>query len=389
MEPNLGESEVLAWRGRDTAFSDREQRLRWALQTLRGGAWDWNLTTGEAWWSREMYDLWGVEHDAGMNLADSLTIVCERDRDRLRRAVEESIAQHADLRCEFRIVHSVLGERWMTSYGQPILDESGRVIRLVGITLDVTAQKQSEQALRASEARLELLATVSEHLLRSENPQEVIKELCRLVMAYLDCQVFFNYLVAVPDRTLYLNASAGVAEEAVDPIQQPEFGKVLLGCVASDAAPFVIEDIQRQDDPRVELLKSLGIRAYCCHPLRDQDRLIGTLSFGTQTRSAFTSDEIALMKSVTDQVAVAIQRVHTKEALGEALAKAEEGDQLLSALMEYVPEGITIADAALNLKRVSRYGQELLGGVHEGKSVERVVSEWKVCHAGRQHTYGL
>jgi PAS domain-containing protein len=75
------------------------------------------------------------------------------------------------------------------------------------------------------------------------------------------------------------------------------------------------------------------------------------------------------------------ERKRAEEALRQALTRAEEGDRLLSALMEYVPGGITVTDAALNLIRVSRYGQELLGGPHEGKSISDVAGQWKVYHA--------
>jgi len=70
-----------------------------------------------------------------------------------------------------------------------------------------------------------------------------------------------------------------------------------------------------------------------------------------------------------------------QQALKQALAKAKKGDSMLSALMEYVPEGITMADKELNLTRVSRYGQELLGDTHEDKSTEKVASQWQVYHA--------
>jgi PAS domain S-box-containing protein len=60
-----------------------------------------------------------------------------------------------------------------------------------------------------------------------------------------------------------------------------------------------------------------------------------------------------------------------EEALRDALAKAEAGDRMLSSLMASVPEGITICDAAGNLRMVSRHGQELLGE-HEGRSIEEV-----------------
>jgi PAS domain S-box-containing protein len=56
------------------------------------------------------------------------------------------------------------------------------------------------------------------------------------------------------------------------------------------------------------------------------------------------------------------ERKRTERAMAEALAQAEAGQRLLAALMEHVPEGITVTDApAGTILRSSRYGQELLG----------------------------
>lgn len=82
------------------------------------------------------------------------------------------------------------------------------------------------------------------------------------------------------------------------------------------------------------------------------------------------------------------ERSHMEQALQErenqlqeALAKAEEGQRTLEALMENVPEGITIADAPeINIRMVSRYGQELLGGQMQGKSAGEVADEWKIYY---------
>ncbi|HEX2949746.1 MAG TPA: ATP-binding protein [Armatimonadota bacterium] len=62
-------------------------------------------------------------------------------------------------------------------------------------------------------------------------------------------------------------------------------------------------------------------------------------------------------------------------------AEAEEGQRLLQALMEYVPEGITIADAPdVTIRMVSRYGTELLGEAHTGKTAKDVATQWTVYY---------
>ena len=74
----------------------------------------------------------------------------------------------------------------------------------------------------------------------------------------------------------------------------------------------------------------------------------------------------------------------TEEQLRQVLSKAEAGDRLLTALMKYVPEGILMADAALNLTRVSRYCQQMLGGPPAGVSTAEAAAQWKVWHADGQ-----
>lgn len=58
--------------------------------------------------------------------------------------------------------------------------------------------------------------------------------------------------------------------------------------------------------------------------------------------------------------------------------KLDETKKILDMLMEYVPEGITIADAPDGkIRIVSRYGQEVLGDRHAGLTTAQVIRKWK------------
>jgi PAS domain S-box-containing protein len=71
----------------------------------------------------------------------------------------------------------------------------------------------------------------------------------------------------------------------------------------------------------------------------------------------------------------------TEERLRLALAKAEEGDQLLAALMEHVPEGIIMVDAQLNVTRISHHGEELLGETRMAAIATEEDAQQGVFHA--------
>jgi len=100
----------------------------------------------------------------------------------------------------------------------------------------------------------------------------------------------------------------------------------VCGTVARTRQRMIVEDVAHSVDPRVALIKSFGIQAYCCHPLIAEQRLIGTLSFGSKTRARFAPDEVELMHTVVDQVATAMERVQSRQALAAANAQLVEAD---------------------------------------------------------------
>jgi PAS domain S-box-containing protein len=76
------------------------------------------------------------------------------------------------------------------------------------------------------------------------------------------------------------------------------------------------------------------------------------------------------------------ERKQAEEALHKALAQANEGKRILDALMEQVPEGITIADAPdVRIRMVSRYGRELTGKskeILEGITFDKHTQQWDI-----------
>jgi PAS domain S-box-containing protein len=202
----------------------------------------------------------------------------------------------------------------------PVRAGGAEVTHFVAIKQDITARKRAEQ-------RLDLLADTVSQLLKADAPQRIVNALCEKIMAFLDCQVFINFLVDEAGGRLRLNACAGIADGQARQIESLELGATVCGCVARDGCRIVAENISSTPDPRTEMVKSFGIQAYACHPLMAQQKVIGTLSFGTRSRTRFTDDELSLMKAVAGHVAIALERQRTQTALrqtSDELARSNE-----------------------------------------------------------------
>ncbi len=167
--------------------------------------------------------------------------------------------------------------------------------------------KQNEQ--------VQLLSSLASSLLLSDNPREILDIVFEKLSAHLGLEVYFNYLVTEDESRLRLYNYAGVPEHIAHEIEWLDYGQAVCGCVARDKERIVAEDVQGSADPRTSLIKSLGITAYCCHPLIAHDKLIGTLSFGTRNRSRFARDEIELMRIASNLIASTLERKRIEEAL--------------------------------------------------------------------------
>ena len=222
-----------------------------------------------------------------------------------------------------------------TAFNEMAQKLTGSYVTLQALQEEIAERQKAEASQRQSEARYRLLSETASRLLATDNPQGMVNELCRQVMAYLDCQTFFNFLVDEAAGRLHLNAYAGIPEEEARKIEWLDYGVAVCGCVARDRTRIIAEDILHTPDIRTDLIKSFGVQAYCCHPLMPQGRLIGTLSFGTRTRPSFTPEEVDLMRTVTDQVATAMERILTQEDLRR---QAQELQSLTQTLEERVRE---------------------------------------------------
>jgi PAS domain S-box-containing protein len=241
--------------------------------------------------------------------------------------------------------------------------------------LEQRVSERTTEFLMANE-RLNILSQTSSQLLASINPQELINSLCIRVMKFLDCQVFFNFLSNEAKQKLHLNAFVGIPEKKARQIEWLDYGTSVCGCVARDGTRLVAENIPEDSDPRTELVRSLGIKAYACHPLLSHDKVIGTLSFGTKSRTQFSEDDLSMMKAVADQVAIAMTRVRNEDFI-------RKSEERYRGLMELSP-GASFVNRNNQIVLLNSAARKLLGV----RSSEEILgrSPYEIfhpdCHAG-------
>lgn len=200
----------------------------------------------------------------------------------------------------------------------PVLGKNGETIGTVHITKNITERKTAEKSLRQSEGRLRILTDANELLNTGIDPEQAIHTIASKVMNFLGCHVFFNFIFHEGKGRLRLNAYAGVSGEDAQKIEWLDTGDAICGCIAAKGRRIVSEDIEHNGDERAKLVRSYGVKAYACHPLLIEGKSIGTLSFGSKSRTHFTDSELDFMKTVADRISAAMQRKSVDDALRES-----------------------------------------------------------------------
>lgn len=133
--------EVSERKAAEDALRDSEARLHLAQDAGGVGIWDWDIVANRTTWSESFCRLIGIEPSAGPHNVDTFFArLHPEDRERVAAEIERSMAG-GTYRCEYRVVDSQGGVRWLAAQGQIQRDETGRPVRMIGVAYDVTAQQ--------------------------------------------------------------------------------------------------------------------------------------------------------------------------------------------------------------------------------------------------------
>lgn len=173
---------------------------------------------------------------------------------------------------------------------------------------DVTSVKNVEHTIQLNHQKLIQLIVDTNQIMYDSEPRRVLDSLLQELMEDLNLDVYFNYIYDTEAHKLRLMGYSGIREEQAVDLEWLVLGEAVCGSAALTQSRLVFENVHESDDPRVRLIRKLGIRSYACHPLVSYGRLIGTLSFGSRSRPSFTYHEIELMGTICQQIAVRLER---------------------------------------------------------------------------------
>jgi PAS domain S-box-containing protein len=197
-----------------------EQRRSLALAASNLGSWDWDRVNGDCLWDEGQYRILGVDPQSFAVTAENVrALLYPDDWEQVRAAMETVLNGGQVQETEFRVRRPDGEVRWCVGSAAATVDANNRVVRVSGVTADITDRKKTEE-------RQALLAREVDH--RAKNALALVQAIVRMTRAN-NIEAYIN---AVEGRIKALSRVHTVLS------QSRWQGADLTGLVDEELAPY-------------------------------------------------------------------------------------------------------------------------------------------------------
>ena len=323
----------------EEALRVSEERWQLALRGTNDGIWDWNVQTGEIFFSKRWKEMLGFEDsEISHSLDEWGRRVHPDDFDQVMQAHDDHFARKTPFYAkEYRLQCKDGGYKWILDRGQALWDENGNVVRMLGSHTDITERKAAEDALKLQNQRIQLLADLSRKIHQSLQLDEILQTTVTEVQKLLQAdRVLINQF--------QVDGAERVLAEAVKPEWPTVLGRLfppdnfLRAYPQPDSQRTILADADLQTaaiDPGFrEQLQQISVQARLAVCIFTNHCKWGLLVVHhCATTRQWQSCEIELLEQLADQMGIALSQAkllnHLEEKVAERTAELTGANQQL------------------------------------------------------------
>lgn len=222
---------------------DRDLRFQYAIEASRDGLWDWNIITGEIFFSRSYLRMLGYKHDSLPTNIHTLRhhFLHPEDAERVMTQYQAAIDNHRPyMNLEFRMLHRDGSELWIYSRAKFVeLDAEGRPRRCVGVNANIT------DFVRAQE---ELLAAKTQADIANRTKGEFLARMSHEIRTPMNAIIGLGHLLQGTElneqQKSYLGSMTTAAESLLHIINQVlDFSKIETGKIILENSHFDLDQV--------------------------------------------------------------------------------------------------------------------------------------------------
>ena len=369
----------------EEALAASQQMLRQVLDTI----------PSRVFWKDHNLNFMGSNQafasDAGLTSPEEL--VGKNDFDmtwaeqaRLYQNDDRAVMESQQPRLNFEEPHTASdgGITWVRTSKVPLLNTRGQVDGILGIYDDVTAEKAAEEAIKRQNQYLAVSA-----------------EIGRLVTSTLDLNTIFSRTVSlISERFGFYHSSIFIIEETgFNAVLREATGEAgenmkaqkhslvigsssIVGKAAESGESIVVNDVKHEPLHRPNPFLP-DTRSEAAIPLRIGTRIVGVIDIQSIQKDAFSQNDISVLQSLGDQVAVAIDNARSYELSQQLIKDLREIDQLKSQFLANMSHELRTP-----LNSIIGFSRVILKGI-DGPVTDLQQQDLTAIYNSGQHLLGL
>lgn len=218
---------------------ESKDRMGLAAEAANVSMWVWDVAGDDGWMTEQGRAMLGFNPDSRVDYAAILDRVHPDDRAARERAIKRALDTRGEYEMEYRVLQSDGAVRWVNARGRCVEPGDGTGLKLIGVSMDVTARKRAEESEAQKREELRQKRIELEHVARVATLGELTATL--------------THELKQPLTAIHANACAGALTlDAPDP-DLPELRETFSDiCEIAERAGEVIQGLRnmlRRDTP--------------------------------------------------------------------------------------------------------------------------------------------
>ncbi len=141
-----------------------EERYNLAVQGASVGLWDWDILTGDEYWSPRFLQILGIDDPDFVPTYDKfINRLHPEDKDFVSESVDKHLKYKKEYDIDFRLKHENGSYIWVHARGQAVWDGQGKPMRMAGSLIDITDRKKAEDLINIAKEEAENAYSEMQH----------------------------------------------------------------------------------------------------------------------------------------------------------------------------------------------------------------------------------